>query len=765
MQLKSIQVRFALWAGTCLLVSGAIFIGYSAYSARTTAIARAQTEAVSIVQAEANRVRAELEYALNVARTVATTLTAAKEQSDPALTREGVNAMVRKVLAENPQFAAFYTDWEPNAFDGRDQEYRGKPGYSLDGRLNFAWSRREDGAIRPTVTPPGDEEVAAWYQAPKRTLKEAIIEPYPHNVQGKEVLATTLSVPIIVKGEFIGIVGADIKLDFLQKLADGINLYDGAGKLLLLSHKGVIAGATGQPELLKVPLEKAKPELSGVLSRNQAAQSQIDQSQIDQSQIEMTGENLKVLIPLPIGQTETPWSALLVLPTSAMTAEAMQIMWRQVLTGLLLIAFAMLLLWYLAGKIAAPIKAAAQFAAHLANGETVTKVPVTTADETGRLLTAMNNMLDSTNSLVQTREERDNLQRSIIKLLNEVGSVAEGDLTRQAEVTNDATGAIADSFNFMTSELRRIVGDVKQVATEVGATASQTQQATQQLAEDAKTRAEQIIQASQEIDAMADSIRRVSAAADTSKEVAHQSLATAKRGAEVLQHTVAGMSQLREQVQETAKRIKRLGEHSQEIGEIVQLINDIAYRTSVLALNASIQAARAGEAGRGFAVVAEDVDRLAKRSSEATKRIADLVKTTQLGAKEAIAAMEMSTHSVVQGTTLIHEAGEALSEIESVSSQLAKLVQSISESAQQQTQESAAVSQRMVWISKATGETASGIKQSALWVDQLAALADDLNVSVASFKLISPRSQSFAQLPHQQAGAATSQLKFNSSLT
>ncbi len=746
MQLKSIQVRFALWAGICLLVSGALFIGYSAYAARTTAIARAQAEAVGSVQAEASRVRVELEYALNVTRTVAATLTAAKEQKELTLTREGVNAIIKKVLAENPQFIAFYSDWEPNAFDGRDQEYGGKPGYNPDGRFNFTWSRGEDGAIRSDVTPPGDEEVSEWYQAPKRAMKEAIIEPYPYAVQGKEVLETTLSVPIIVKGEFIGMVGADIKIDFLQKLADSISFYNGTGKLLLLSHKGVIAGATGQPELIKLPLDQARPELSDVLSRIREGQSQV----------EVAGSTLKVLTPLPVGQTGTPWSALMLIPTAAITADATRVMWGQLLTGLLLTAVAMLLLWYLAGKVAAPIKAAAQFAENLANGETVTKVPVTSADETGRLLTAMNSMLDSANSLVQTREERDGLQRSIIKLLNDVGSVAEGDLTRQAEVGNDATGAIADSFNLMTGELRRIVGDVKQVALEVGTTASQTQHATQQLAEEAKTRAEQIIQASQDIDAMADSIRQVSETADASKDVAHQSLATAKRGAEVLQHTVAGMSQLREQVQETAKRIKRLGEHSQEIGEIVQLINDIAYRTSVLALNASIQAARAGEAGRGFAVVAEDVDRLAKRSSEATKRIAELVKTTQLGAKEAIAAMEESTQSVVQGTTLIHEAGEALSEIESVSVQLAKLVQGISESAQIQTQESAAVSQRMVWISKATGETASGIKQSALWVDQLAALADDLNVSVASFKLMSSRQHSLGQAPRKFAEARPS---------
>ncbi|MBI1761791.1 MAG: HAMP domain-containing protein [Acidobacteria bacterium] len=692
MQLKSIQFRFALWAGICLLVSGALFIGYSAYSARTAAVAKAQEEAVGIVQTEAGRVRTELEYALNVTRTVAQTLTAAKEQKGLALTREGVNTIIKKVLTENPQFVAFYSDWEPNAFDGRDQEYGGKPGYNPDGRFNFTWSRGEDGVIRSDVTPPGDEEVSDWYQAPKRAMKEAIIEPYPYNVQGKEILETTVSVPIIVNGEFIGMVGADLKIDFLQKMADGISLYNGTGKLLLLSHKGIIAGATRQPELIKQPVNKAHPELSEMLPQIQAGQGQIA----------VAGDKLRVLIPLPVGQTGTPWAALMLIPTTAVTAEATRTMWGQLLTGLLLTALAMLLLWYLAGKVAAPIKAAARFAENLANGENVTKVPVTSADETGRLLTAMNSMLESANSLVQTREERDNLQRSIIKLLNEVGSVAEGDLTRRAEVTNDATGAIADSFNFMTGELRRIVGDVKQVATEVGSTANQTQHATRQLAEEARTRADQIIQASQDIDAMADSIQRVSETAATSKDVAHQSLATAKRGAEVLQHTVAGMSRLREQVQETAKRIKRLGEHSQEIGEIVQLINDIAYRTSVLALNASIQAARAGEAGR---------------------------------------------HSVVQGTTLIHEAGEALSEIESVSAQLAKLVQGISESAQQQTRESAAVSQRMVWISKATGETASGIKQSALWVDQLAALADDLNVSVASFKLQSSRPQSLAQVP------------------
>jgi methyl-accepting chemotaxis protein len=732
MQLKSIQVRFALWAGLCLLIAGVFFIAYYALTNRNNAFATAQQEAIASAEIEAARVRRELEYTLNVTRTVAQALMAAKESPKLSLTREDVNDMIKKVLAENPQFVAFYSDWEPNAFDGRDAEYGGKPGYNPDGRFNFTWSRGEDGELRSDVTPPGDEEVADWYQAPKRAMKEAIIGPYTYQVQGREVLETTLSVPLIVKGKFIGMVGADIKVDFLQKLADEINLYNHTGKLFLLSHKGLIAGATGQVNLIKKPLPEVFPELAMTLASIKTGHRVA----------EIVGDQLQVLVPLPIGQTDTPWAAMILIPLDSVMAAPTRQMWQQVLIGLLLVAITMALLWYVAGKVAAPIRAAAQFAENIANGQSVEKVPVQTADETGRLLAAMNNMLDSNNTLLQTREERDSLQRSIIKLLDQVSSVAEGDLTREAEVSNDVTGAIADSFNFMLAELRRIIGEVKQVTDEVTTSASQTQQATQQLAEDARTRAEEIINASQEIDAMALSIRRVAETADTSREVAHQSLATAKRGAATLQNTIAGMSQLRGQVQETAKRIKRLGEHSQEIGEIVQLISDIAYRTSVLALNASIQAARAGEAGRGFATVAEDVERLAKRSSEATKRIAELVKTTQLGAKEAIAAMEESTQGVVTGTHLIQEAGAALGEIESVSAQLAELVQGISEVAERQRLESAEVSRRMVRLSEATEYTARGIRQSAQSVNHLAALTDDLNVSVGSFKLLQSRPKS-----------------------
>ena len=179
MQLKSIQVRFALWAGLCLLIAGSCFITYSAIAARNRAFEAAQNEAIASAKIESARVSKELEYALNVTRTVAQTLVMAKEAPELTLTREGVNAIVKKTLAENPQFVAFYSDWEPNAFDGRDAAYGGKPGYNPDGRFNFTWSRGDDGEIRSDVTPPGDEEVSDWYLAPKRAMNEAIIGPYP----------------------------------------------------------------------------------------------------------------------------------------------------------------------------------------------------------------------------------------------------------------------------------------------------------------------------------------------------------------------------------------------------------------------------------------------------------------------------------------------------------------------------------------------------------------------------------------------------------
>ncbi|HEU4391429.1 MAG TPA: methyl-accepting chemotaxis protein, partial [Blastocatellia bacterium] len=371
----------------------------------------------------------------------------------------------------------------------------------------------------------------------------------------------------------------------------------------------------------------------------------------------------------------------------------------------------------------------------LSKGNLDARAEVYTNDELGQMARSFNDTLDNSRTLMQSREEHDQMQHSIVKLLDQVAGVAEGDLTREAEVTSDITGAIADSFNFMITELRRIISKVQDVTLAVSSSANETQATTEHLAQGSEKQAAQILDTSQAIDEMAASIQQVSEHSVMSATVAQQSLANAKQGSEAVQATIKGMSRIREQVQETSKRIKRLGESSQEIGEIVQLIDDIADRTSILALNASIQAAMAGEAGRGFAVVAEEVERLAERSSDATKRITNLVKTIQMGTNEAIAAMEESTHEVVEGSKLANQAGQALGEIESVSNRLADIIQSISLTAKQQARGSEALAKSMGNISDITQHTAAGIKQSAIAVNNLAGLADELRSSVASFKL------------------------------
>ncbi len=326
-------------------------------------------------------------------------------------------------------------------------------------------------------------------------------------------------------------------------------------------------------------------------------------------------------------------------------------------------------------------------------------------------------------------------QQAIMRLLDEMGDLADGDLTVNATVTEDITGAIADSMNYAIDALRTLVTAINETASQVSAAAQQTQATAIHLAEASDHQAQQIASASGAVNEMAISIEGVSRNADQLAEEAQRSVQIAAKGTAAVQKTIEGMDSIREQIQETSKRIKRLGESSQEIGDIVELINDIAEQTNVLALNAAIQAAMAGEAGRGFAVVADEVQRLAERSADATKQIEALVKTIQADTNEAVISMEQSTTGVVNGARLAEDAGTALGEIENVSMHLAELVQSISGATRQQAAAAANVSDTMNVIQEITTQTSAGTTHTASAIGNLAELADDLKKSVSGFKL------------------------------
>ncbi len=457
----------------------------------------------------------------------------------------------------------------------------------------------------------------------------------------------------------------------------------------------------------------------------------------------------------------TNWSLVASQPEAAILAPVNLQTQTFLFLGLLFAVAAAAFAFLAARQITRPVGQMQRVARQIGDGDYSSRIPVTGTDQFASLGRTVNTMVDQIVTNARQQEEQNAaLQTQIVRLLEEVSSVAEGDLTVEAEVSDSALGAVADSFNYMITELRQVIGRVNGATQQVSNSTDEILTTTDNLSRSAEQQAASIADTSTAIEEMAVSIQQVSENAAISAQVAREARDAAEDGAQAVTATAAGMGRIRDQVQETSKKIERLASSSQEIGTIMALIKDVADQTSVLALNAAIRAAAAGEHGKGFAVVAEEVRQLAERTTTASAQIEALVKGIQAETGEAMVAMVEGTQEVLVGAGLADEAGRALARIDTTSAQLAELIEAISLAAEQQARASGGIARAMGEISGLTTSTTAGTQQAVASVAALAALADDLRASVAAFRLGTDEAAPFAvpdsarQVPTLRAGRA-----------
>ena len=644
----------------------------------------------------------------------------------------------KDLLQRFPNVMGAYINYEPNA-DGQDQRYSDRVLYTDNGRFVPYWYW-QDGVTRDVILLTPSEDVAGsktykstqdrWHELSLIDAKAEDYLIYSEPFTNQNIPMISISYPLIIDEQFKGIVGIDQSLNMLYENLKNFKPYSSAS-LFLLSREGEFVTLTGEHSWRISPGDKLvdSEEYNEIFGKFFAAKAKgIDRAISPLDDV----SQYFVFAPIKTGA----WMLAMAVDEEEIIAPVNAVVQKIFYISAIAFLILVMAIWATSRLIIVrPVRRIMNLFSEIGMGNFSARVKIKAQDEIGEMATSLNAMLDNTLVLIQSKEERDAIQASIMKLLNEISGLADGDLTRRAEVTAEVTGAIADSFNTMAEQLSKVVHNVKKATNQVTFTTRDVNTSTTQLTKASKLQAEQVSNTISTINEMADSIRNVAENAVQSSAVSEQSTLNAKEGAEAVLSTNQAMNAIRENVQETARSIKRLGESSQEIGNIVQLINDIADRTSILALNASIQAAMAGDAGRGFAVVAEEVQRLAERSTNATKQIDTLIKNIQGEISEAGTSMEESIQRVVEGSNLAENAHKKLQEIESVSSKLAELIQSISTAATDQARASENITKTMEEMGEVSSHNLASSRQAAVAIKRLTGTSNKLAASVEAFKL------------------------------
>ncbi len=751
----SLRVTMLGIISASLIIMAVVLTTYTVIASRKSNISNAQQELSLKAQNESARIEKKMDNAMDVARTLATSLKAMKKGGSE-LSRTQVNNLIQQILIENPDFLGVYTGWEPDAFDGQDKEYAYTSDHDDTGRFLTYWTRDNDNNISQAVL-TGYEEEDGYYQVTKSAKKESIIEPYSYEVNGNEVLMTSFVVPIIINEKFVGIAGVDLSLDYLQKEVDQLELYNGSAEVDIFSNEGTIAAAKDEPEIIGKSI--------GDYSSDADILSSIQKGELLSLQMD---KKMVVFAPITVGHTTTPWSVYISVPMKEITRVADTTMWQLIILAFVVMLVALILPIIEVTKITNGLGMITTSAHRLAVGDITVAVDATVVEKLRRRKDELAEISESFGAL------RDYLTLSA----GDADSIANGDLTLQIIPKGDSD-KLGNAQKKMVQAIREMISQIIDNAATLGASseqlasaANQAGQATSQIAATIQQVASGTTQQSQSAALTASSVEQVSRAIDGVAQGAQEQASavakassitsqinesisiftknierassdsdaaatSAKEGSKSVEETLMGMEVIKGKVGVSAGKVQDMGTRSEQIGMIVETIEDIASQTNLLALNAAIEAARAGENGKGFAVVADEVRKLAERSASATREIGNLVRGIQKTVAEAVSAMDESSHEVEIGVQRANQSGAVLQNIlalvETVnnqSKQAAKAAENMSVAANELVSAMDSVSAVVEENTAATEEMAAGSSEVGKSIENIASVSEENSAAV-----------------------------------